>query len=202
MIPALSPADTLVFQGQHLFKHLCGEHTRASWALEFWRHIQVRRNDAAFWSEVESVAASEPRADLALGAATSLAMLVFGQTAPEALTRWTTDRLPSRVRQWVETYGRRVLLSGTAGSKLYLILREQLEVGRVSKATVRRLMFPTHLPPPITHGEPGERLMRRLERYCIESRHMCWRLRFHVVEGVNYAIESSRWGRRIARTSQ
>ncbi len=197
-IPALSPADIFVQQGLHLFKHLCGEHTRASWVLEFWRHIQVRRGDIEFWSEVQSVAAAEPQACIALGASTLLTTLIFGESAPEPLTQWTTDRLPLAVRLWVETYGCRVLLAGSTGNKLYLILRQQLPQRGETRTNVRRLVFPLHMPPRITHGEPGEKLVARLGRYRFEISYVFARMSFHLVEGLRYAIESSRWQRRLA----
>ena len=113
-----------------LFKHLCGEHTRASWVHEFWRHVQARRGDANFWLEVWSrIAAIEPQAELALAAAVLLSKLTFGGTAPESLDRWAADRLPRKVRLWVETFGTRVLLADSPGNKLYLILRQELRDG-------------------------------------------------------------------------
>jgi hypothetical protein len=203
MIPALAPADALVQQGLHLFKHLCGEHTRASWVLEFWRYVQSRRNDVEFWNEVRSVAETEPQASIALGASTLLATLAFrGEFAPESLTRWTTDRLPLPVRLWIETYGRRVLMAGSPGNKLYLILRQELPQGREMRANMRRLVFPLHLPPSITHGEPGEGLVARLGRYLIEICHVFARMFFHLVEGLKYAIESSRWQRRLTEAAR
>lgn len=197
MIPALSPADIFVQQGLHLFKDLCSEHTRASSVLEFWRHIQARHGDKKFWSEVELLAKSEPQAKIALGASVLLTDLTFGDVAPPELTSWTTDRLPPAVRLWIETYGRRVLLAGSPGNKLYLILRQQLPEYKDTGAAVRRLIFPFHLPLPIARGEPGERLMQRMARYRVELLHTLARACFHVVEGLRYAIESSRWARRL-----
>ena len=50
----------------HLMKHLSGEHTRDSWALEFWRHIRMQQFDCKFWNEVKEIASTESHADLAL----------------------------------------------------------------------------------------------------------------------------------------
>jgi hypothetical protein len=203
MLPALSPADLFLQQALHLFKHLCSEHTRASWVLEFWRHVQARRNDIAFWREVESLAADEAQGNVAIGAATLLASNIFGGFAPEELPRWTADRLSPAVRLWIETYGLRVLLADFPGSKLYLLLRSHLRADSgAARASLRRLVFPTRLPPRITQGEAGERLTSRLKRAQIEVRFLLFRLRFHVIEGVRYAIESSRWQRRLAGMTQ
>jgi hypothetical protein len=202
VIPALSPADILVQQSVHLFKHLCGEHTRAAWVHEFWRHVQTRRDDTAFWSEVVRIAAFEPPAEIALAAAVQLSKLTFGGVVPEILAQWTTDRLPHNIRLWIETYGMRVLLADSPGNKLYLILRQELRTGTANRTTIRRLVFPAHLPPPITRGAPGERLVTRLIRYRTELFYLLLRLQFHVIEGFKYAIELSRWQRRVTETSR
>jgi hypothetical protein len=201
-IPVLSPADILVQQSLHLFKHLCGEHTRASWVLEFWRHVESRRDDADFWNEVEQIAAGEPQGELALGAAIRLSTQTFGAVAPESLAQRATERLPHKVRLWIETFGERVLLADSPGNKLYLILRQELRAGSANRPTIRRLVFPSHLPPPITRGVPGERLPVRLIRYRTEVRYVLSRLCFHLVEGLKYAIEFSRWQRRVTEISR
>jgi hypothetical protein len=200
IIPALSPADILVQQSLHLFKHLCGEHTRASWVHEFWRHVQARREDAGFWCEVERIASAEPQAEIALAATVLLSKLTFGGAAPDSLERWMDGRLPPKVRLWVETFGMRVLLADSPGNKLYLILRQELRDGTLNRPTIRRLVFPAHLPPPITHGVPGEPLRSRLARYRTEIYYLILRLQFHIVEGLKYAIELSRWQRRLTET--
>jgi hypothetical protein len=48
----------------------------------------------------------------------------------------------------------------------------------------------------------GERLMARLARYRTEAWYLFLRLQFHVIEGFKYAIELSRWQRRVTETSQ
>lgn len=201
-IPTLAPADVLVQQGAHLFKHLCGEHTRASWVLEFWRHVQTRRGDASFWNEVERVTALEPQAEIALGAALLLASHAFGAIQDDARVQAAIDKLPQNVRLWLETFGMRVLLSDSPGNKLYLILRQELRSETPNRPAIRKLVFPTHLPPSVTRGEPGEPLLERFARYRTEARFLLARLQFHVVEGLRYAIELSRWQRRLTEMSQ
>ena len=201
-IPTLSPADILVQQALHLFKHLCGEHTRASWVLEFSRNVRARRNDAQFWNDVQEIAAHDPQGELALGTAMLLAKIIFGMPLPAGAAQTAVDRLPQRVRLWLESYGARVLLADSPGNKLYLILRQELRGGSEHRPTIRRLVFPSHLPPPITRGAQGERLAARLTRIRTEVHHVLWRLAFHVVEGLKYAIELSRWQRRVTETSR
>jgi Uncharacterised nucleotidyltransferase len=202
-LPALSPPDILVLQGQHLFKHICSEHTRASWVLEYWRHVCARRNDTAFWYEVELIAKQEPGSNIAIGAATLLASLVFGPFAPQSLSRWSMDQLPPAICLWIQLYGRRVLLSDTLFSKLYLLLREELNPKSPAEHTARRrLIFPIHKPPRITWATEREGLRTRLRRYRFEAQFIVHRLRFHVAEGIGLAIESLRWQRRLGSVSQ
>ena len=201
-IPTLSPADIFVQQGVHLFKHLCGEHTRASWVLEFWRHIEARRGDEAFWVEVQRIVAMEPQTEIALGAAVLLATLALPGAEPNSFARSAIERLPHAVRVWITTYGLRVLLADSAGNKLYLILRQELRSETPNRPAIRKLVFPAHLPPAVTRPEPGEQLKERLNRYRTELHFIFVRLHFHIVEGLRYALELSRWQRRLTETSR
>ena len=200
VLPVLSPPDIFVQQAEHLFKHMCSEHTRAFWVLEFWRHVLTRRNDAMFWNSVRSIAATELQAQTAIGAATMLASTIFGQFAPEELTSWSMDKLSPGVCLWIHLYGREILFADSPCSKLYLLLRQQLllEQQGNARAERRRLIFPVHLPPRITCGESGERTLARLNRYRIQAMFVLQRIRFHVAEDCRFAVESLRWQRRIS----
>jgi hypothetical protein len=201
-IPALNSADMLVQQAVHLFKHLCGEHTRASWVLEFWRHIHARRNDAQLWLEVDALIAEDGLSRLALAAATYLASLIFEDSALRELNERMVDVLPTTVQLWLETYGLRELLASKTGSKRYLILRRLLESETESRPARRRLLFPFRLPPRITNALPGESMGSRMGRYSIEARYLISRASFHVVEGLRYAIEMPRWQKRMEGLSK
>jgi hypothetical protein len=198
-LPALTVADSLVQQGQHLFKHLCGEYTRVSWVLEFWRHVCARRNDASFWRDVELISSEEPGTEIAIGAATLLATVVFGPFAPVELSRWSMEKLPPAICLWIQLYGRRVLLSDTPGSKLYLLLRKELAPQSAEEQVARRrLLIPLHWPQRITRPEEGETFSARLRRYRAQAQFVMRRMRFHIVEGITLTIESMRWQRRLA----
>jgi len=202
-IPALSPADIFVQQAVHLFKHMCSEHSRASWVLEFWRHISARRHDKTFWCQVEAVASREPQADLAIGASVLLTSLVFGPCAPEQLACWSLDRLPPAVCLWIQMYGRHTLLSDNPRSKLYLLLLRQLRPDSPAERTARRrLIFPCHMPQRVTRGEENERFASQLLRYSAQVRFAFIRLRFHTAEGLRFGFESIRWHRRLAEVTQ
>jgi hypothetical protein len=197
LLPALSPAELFVLQGRHLFKHMCGEYTRACWVLEFWRHICARREDAAFWREVECVAAEETGSATAVGAALLLTSLAFSSCAPVDLAGWSMDKLPSGVCLWIHLYGRRILLSDRPGSKLYLLLRKELSPDSpADRSERRRLLLPFHWPQKITRAAQNESLLARILRSWVQMRFATRRLRFHVWEGFGLAIESSRWQRR------
>jgi hypothetical protein len=202
-LPSLSPADLFVMQGCHLFKHMCGEYTRASWVLEYWRHVCARRDDAGFWREVECIAADEPGAVVAIGAATLLTSVVLGQFAPRELARWSMNQLPPGVCLWIHLYGRRILLSDRPGSKLYLLLRKELNPSSaIEKAARRRLLFPIRMPQNITTAGENEALLTTGRRYLLQARFALRRFRFHLLEGLGLAFESLRWQRRNGGISQ
>jgi Uncharacterised nucleotidyltransferase len=203
-LPVLSPEDIFVQQALHIFKHICSERTRAQWVLEFWWHVHMRRDDLTFWKNVESLVSIEPQADVAIGVVTLLATQLFGEFAPEELARCSLDRLPPAVRLWVETYGRRVLLTDFSASKFYLLLRRQIhKEAKVPHASSWRLLLPFHWwPVRISRATVDEQLAARLMRYRAEARYVFSRLWFHVRTSLPYAIESQRWQRRIAALRQ
>jgi len=200
VLPGLSPADILVQQARHIFKHLCSEQTRAHWVLEYWRHVQTRRGDLYFWRDVESIAKNEPDGPMAVGAVTLLATLLFGRFAPQQLTQWSLAPLSPAVRLWIETYGRRVLLSDFPTSKFYLFLRRELHLeGEMQSRSPWRFLLPFHLwSARVTRGKAGEGLRARLTRYRVELKHAFFRVRFHLRTSLPYEVESRRWQRRMA----
>jgi Uncharacterised nucleotidyltransferase len=202
-MPTLCPADIFIAQAQHLFKHMSSEFTRASWLLEYWRHVTFRATEEEFWSELEIRAAEVPGATLALGVVTLLGSRLLEDSAPERLRRWTVDVLPPPVRLWVEVYGGRALLASFPGSKLYLLLQRDAstDAGAVRRSR-RSMLIPRHLPPAIAPKVSGERLRPKLSRHLAQSRYVLFRLRFHLVEGMRYLREASRWQRRLSECSR
>jgi hypothetical protein len=193
-MPALSSADLLLGQGLHLFKHVCSDFSRAAHLLEFRRHVLAHHEDDAFWRELQALAETHPRASLALGVVTLLITHVMGDFAPASLTRWTVDRLPDSARLWIELYGGRSVFASFPGSKLYLLLQRALApAGVPAKRTLRRALLPLRLPPPISPPGANDTFSVRLRRRRLQFRFVCFRLRFHVVEGTRYLWELSRW---------
>ncbi len=194
-LPVLSPVDIFVQQAVHIFTHLCSENTRAVWLLEYWRHVEARRDDSAFWRETKSTAEKEPVAEVSIGAVTLMSAHLFGQSAPKELSSWSVDRLSPAMRSWIELYGRRVLVVDPPGNKFYLFLKRQVNAGTgTTSARWYRSLLPFHWwPKRITHGHSGERLAARLARYRIEASFVLYRLRFHIRTCIPFVLESRRW---------
>ena len=51
------------------------------------------------------------------------------------------------------------------------------------------------LPPTVIRAFPNETLSVRIRRYYMQLELILTRLRFHVVEGIRFAVESRRWRR-------
>lgn len=199
--PILAPEDLFLGQGRHLFKHLCSEFSRAAHMLEFRRHVMAHRHDAGFWKRLRPLAEPDPHMPLALGVATRWIAHLMGDFAPEAFTSWTVDRVPAPVELWIEEYGRRTVLAGIPGSKLYLLLQEEMvRAGCGRGRPVRRALLPRGLPPPIALPVATEPLALRIRRQWRQLRYTLRRLRFHVIEDLRYLYESRRWKRLLRRT--
>jgi Uncharacterised nucleotidyltransferase len=199
----LSPVDLFLGQGVHAFKHVCSEFSRVAHLLEFRRHVLLRRDDHVFWSELQKAAGGNPRACLGLGVVTLLITHVMGDFAPEGLTGWTVECLPRPARLWVERYGRRAVFGSHPGSKLYLLLQRELEgAGVPAKRSLRQILLPARLPPPVIRAFPNETLAVKLGRHRMQTYFILLRLRFHIVEGLHFAWESRRWRREMRRAAQ
>ena len=199
-MPVLSPVDLFLGQALHVYKHIRSEFSRAAHLLEFRRHVQFRFDDDTFWDELRSVAEEDPRASLGLGVVTLLISHVTGDFAPEALTNWTVGCLPRPARLWVKLYGGRVVFENFPGSKLYLLLQNELRAAGVpAKRSLRQALLPSRLPPPIVRASADESLLIRIRRYRVQIHFILVRLRFHIVEGLRYTRESYRWRQHMNR---
>jgi hypothetical protein len=190
----LSPIDLFLGQGLHLYKHVCSEFARAAHLIEFRRHIVARHDDVAFWHQLREQTVKAPQASIRLGLVILLIEHMMGDFAPCELTSWTVKTLPRAAFDWVHLYGRRSALASFPGSKLYLLLQNALEsAGVPPKRSLRHVLLPRRLPPAIAHGPADETLLGRLSRYSRQARYFFFRLRFHVVQGACYLLESIRW---------
>ncbi|MES2390295.1 MAG: nucleotidyltransferase family protein [Acidobacteriota bacterium] len=196
---ALSPVDQFVNQATHLFGHLCGANTRVAWLLEFNNHMQARANDAAFWKNVCEVISLDRESTLALGAVCQLAEELLAIEIPAVLSQALSTHRSGEISRWVELYGVRALLADSPGTKLGLLLKEQLEEdGGAWQKSRRKALLPLHRAPrllPIRRSE-GWHQIRRSE--ALQLRYDLFRLRFHVVEGARYLYEWTQWRRGLA----
>jgi hypothetical protein len=197
--PALTPADQFIAQALHVFKHLCSPCTRLSWLLEYQRHVSTRNHDQSFWNEVRAHAGTHRHTSIAIGLTTLLSSRIFGWEAPPQLEEWTSHRLPAGIRLWADQYGRQSILADFPGTKLYLLLEEELRGNdRAWKQTRRTTLLPLHRAPRVLSTNAQDNAWKRIRGEAYQLRFVLFRLRFHVVEGMHYLIAASRWKRRRA----
>ena len=124
---------------------------------------------------------------------------IFGGEAPAQLEEWTSARLPAAVKLWADHYGREAVLADFPGTKLYLLLQEELKGNDDSwKHTKRNRLMPLRPAPRIVSVSSNDNVWKRMRNELFQLRFLLFRLRFHVVEGLHYLVEVSRWKRRLA----
>jgi len=138
-----------------------------------------------------------------LGMVILLISRLMGRFAPEELTRWTVGRLSATATLWVDRYGTRTALASFPGTKLYLLLQEEMKpMGLAAKRSRVQALLPSRLPRLIARSVPGQTFSTRMKQYQIQVRFCCFRARFHLVEGVRYLCESILWRQHMNRVSQ
>jgi Uncharacterised nucleotidyltransferase len=196
--PALTPADQFVAQAVHIFKHLCSPCTRLSWLLEYQHHVSVRAHDQSFWNAVRAQADAHRHTSIAIGLTTLLSSRIFGWEVGPQLEEWTSSRLPAGVRLWAEQYGRQSVLADFPGTKLYLLLEEELKGNdHAWKQSRRTSLLPLHRAPRLLSTNAQDNVWKRIRSEAHQLRFVLFRLRFHVVEGLRYLIAASSWKRRV-----
>lgn len=190
--PALSSEDMFLAQAAHIFRHVRSEWTRISWLLEFKYFVVSHRENAAFWKAIRERAVEDPEHRVAIGVAIRLAEGAFGHFAPNDLKDRTVAGLPKPVCLWIERFGTEVLLTDFPGSKLYLILEQELASSNETARMVRRRIFPLRLPGRIM-AVPSCNTRQRLLAVWFQWRYLFFRLRFHLVQSSRYLLEAHRW---------
>jgi hypothetical protein len=199
IFPALTPADQFIAQALHVFKHICSPCTRLSWLLEYQRHVNTRHHDQSFWNAVRAHAGNNRHTSIAIGLTTLLSSRIFGWDAPPELEEWSSHRLPAGVRLWADQYGKQSILADFPGTKLYLLLEEELRGNdQAWKQTRRTTLLPLHRAPRVLTTDAQDNAWKRIRGGAYQLRFVLFRLRFHVVEGMHYLIAASRWKRRRA----
>jgi hypothetical protein len=196
-MPTLSPADLFLRQSLHVFKDLCSPFMRGAHLLELYRHICSRRNDAIFWRQLRSLAERDPSSIARLAVSLALMQARMAINLPEELAGWTTRDIPAPVLRWIDLHGRRSFYETPPGTKLYLILRREMELtGLTFARPIAEAILPRRLPRAIIAASRHEPAAFRMQRYLMQLQFLFIRLRFHVVEGIRYGWESYRWKRR------
>ena len=198
--PALSPSEQFVGQALHVLRHLCSPSTRPAWLLEYRNHVSYYFNDQSFWESVKEQARGDRNAAIAIGMASLLSAQLFGGETPRQLDEWTLDCLPPSIRLWAEHYGRRAVLGDHPGTKLYLLLLQELRSGEEAQQIerqIRRRLLPAPRVHRIVYAAPGDSLWERLGKELHQASFILFRLRFHTVEGMRYLIEAARWKHRL-----
>ena len=194
-MPVLPATQLFLGQVNHLYKHVSTGFFRCSHLLELYRHIAARHDDAEFWSDVNKVVQCNERLVLPLGVTTSLLTQVMGEFAPQALVQYV-DRLSTPVLLWTEKIGPRCAYATWPGNKLHLLLQREITAENIAKrASLPQALLPRKLPPPIAHPPENEKLAARAQRYWQQLAYILFRLRYHIVTGVQYAWELVRWRR-------
>jgi hypothetical protein len=193
-MPVLAPVDLFLGQGLHLYKHVCSQFSRAAHLIEFRRHVIARYDDEVFWGKLQQRIATDQTACIRLGLVTYLIEHAMGPFAPQAFSRFTADRLPGNARLWVELYGLRSVLASPPGSKLYLLLENELQTnGLPLKRSLWQALVPRRLPRPVGRPMIGESLLTCIERHRRQLLYMCVKLRFSILEGIRFLHESFLW---------
>jgi Uncharacterised nucleotidyltransferase len=197
--PVLSELDKFLGHAQHLFKHLKSEWTRASWILEYSNFIRFHQENHALWLEVQEHLTQNPKIKVAVGAVTLFTEQSFGFSSIPTTLKASIQELSVPVRLWIERYGNDVLMAQFPGTKLYFLLLRALsldEAGLVSKNSNK--IFPVHHPPRITVASGKANLIVQLNQHWQQIRFFCFRLKFHLCQGLVFIIEESRWKKSIA----
>jgi hypothetical protein len=193
-VPTLSSADQLIGQATHILSHLCGPSTRLAWFLEFQNHLTLRSTDRAFLDDVLRRLDRDRRAEIAMGVVCLLIKFLFDCPIPEAIEWGPVQNLPGPITLWINRYGSRAVLADFPGTKLHLLLREQLESNPDAWNKERSsALLPRSRPPRILQVKSNASLGKRIESELCQLRYELFRLRFHVFQGIAYLLEARRW---------
>jgi len=202
-IPALSPIDHYLGQALHLFKHIRGEFTRLSWFLEFRHHTQARKPDTVFWNGVLSLLQEDKKTALGYGIAAATCQELLDEFVPLHVSVVTEPLLSPATRYWITQYSRTALLTDFPGSKLYLLLEEELTRREAfAGRSVQGALLPRRLPPAINCKPEQDSLSAKLRRLRQQIPYIFFRLRFHLVEGARYIMASMQWREFLSGSTQ
>ena len=133
---------------------------------------------------------------MALGISILIASDLFGRFAPREFEQWAVGSVCPTVHLWVDRYGVEAVLADFPGTKLFLLLEQQLEriEGR-SPTAVRNRLLPLRRARPIFTPRRNETPTERFDRNIMRSRFIMFRARFHITQAIRYLIELPKWNR-------
>jgi Uncharacterised nucleotidyltransferase len=170
-LPTLSDRDRLIELALHLFKHLKGEWTRASWILEYANFVNFNEQNEVLWAEVGECALENEEIRLALGVATLISHRNFGiRRVPEVLAQ-AIQKLPQMITLWIDMYGKKVILAKFPGTKSHLLLRRALILDGFEDGYGINRLFPLHRPARITVKKQNANLLVNIEKAKNEGRY-------------------------------
>ena len=192
--PTLSPQDQIIAQALHLLSHLRNASTRPAWLLEFQRHASFYKDDVLFWSEVRELARVHPLIPVALGVSVISTRELFGSFKPASIADWAEHAVPPGVRLWLQRFGRRAIMADFPGTKLYLLLNRELNLGPGQTShNASSGLLPALRVPRLFDSRPPENFHDRVRAQWMQLRYVLFRLRFHAVESIRALWAATTW---------
>lgn len=195
--------DGEIFLGQilHAFRHFMLGDVRPSWLFEIGFFLKNHREDSAFWSEIERLVQSNAMTGEIVRIITGLVATLFDPTR-SAVPLWFEQMSPT-TRQWLNTYGRNLVLEGCPGygprllpkTKLLIFLMEQYIPDGQSRLGLRwRSLLP--VPGLRALAKPPKKPDSTLLKIVAEkSSWLASRLVYHAGANLRYLLELPRWRR-------
>ncbi len=192
--------DLLAFLVMDTFVRVLSYWCKLSWFFEIANYLRTRATNATFWEDYYARIGGCGKLPEISNIVFLLASHLFEIDLPPAV-RLRTARLSATLRAWVQLYGRRWALAKYPGSKLSLLMQEELvDDLETWKDVRRRSLFPflpsshagvTTRPIPVTN-EKSQHSWSRIFR----------RLRFHGPATYGYLREQSRWKNQLQQLAR
>jgi hypothetical protein len=121
---SLAPADMFIYQAYHAFNHILGYWARPSWLYEIARFLDANCTCSGLWTDVcESIGENTALRDR-VGMIVSLVEQLFSPRVSSILSAYCLQCLPLEMILWNRHFGERVVLSGTLGDKVGLLIQK------------------------------------------------------------------------------
>ena len=198
LFSALSDDDLLAFTLMDMFVRVLGYWCKLSWFLELSNFLQVRHADANFWEAFYTRIAEYGKLPEIADFVFLLSSKLFDVALPEAIRARACKLKPALVL-WIQRYGKEWALSKYPGSKLSLLVQNELIADRETWKEIRRRKLFPFLP----GGSAVRRnttLANRGQTHPKLSR-VFNRIRFHGPATLAYLRQLPRWKRLLTHGS-